>query len=162
MCTWAKQCIWSPLYNILFNDLHFDPKCVTSGGPLYCFSFAPLIWSWGPNSRLLAVRAHTIIHDNSPNWLTPVLWKSAELYISRLRWKSFSVTAMEKMPHSLLPISFSKLWKISVFCTTECREEGWQCLELAVVPRRHLNISIHICSIWYINAVFVIVFSKEW
>lgn len=115
------------------KDLHFDPKCVTSGAEA-CLTLlavdthaAPLIWSSGPNSRLLAVRAHTIIYYNSPNWLTPVLQRPTETpcYISRLRWKSFSMTAMERTPHSLFLIYFSKLWKISVFyttCSVKCRK----------------------------------------
>lgn len=123
------------------------------------FSFAPLIWNRGPNSRLLAVRARTIIYYNSPNWLTPVLWKPTETpcYISRLRWKSFSVTAMERTPHSLLlPISFSKLWKMSVFCTCECLEEWCRCVELIFLKGvKHLPVLI-ICFLIQIWSLFLI------
>lgn len=80
---------------------------------------APLIWICGPNSTLLAVRAHAIIYYNSPNCRTPVLWKSSETPSVSLS-SAGSHFQWQQRKEFFIPfsssISFSKLWKIRVFC----------------------------------------------
>lgn len=78
---------------------------LVSRGLLNCFCCGHTCWFEvsSQNSRLLTIRAHTIIYFNSLSWLTPFLRKSSETpkcYISQLRWKWSSVPAVERMPHS--------------------------------------------------------------